>query len=551
MKNKALSYMFRTAKKEFFKLFALTLLNIVTAGLSVYFALAMRNVINRASEGNVQETKTAAVILVAVVAVQIALLVISRIFEAHITARLEIRFRENAFSKILTRDYSEISGFHSGEIQNRLFNDVNVVSENTATLIPQTLGLIARLLGAFIAIFRTDMQFALIILCGGAVILVSARLLRGVMKKTHKSVQEAGGKLRSFIQESIENILVIKAFKMEEKISETADEKSEEHYGKKMLRALFATGTSAGFSTLVMCGYLYAVIWGAVKILTGTAGFGYGDFVALIQLINQIQTPFAQLSGSLSRYYAAIASAERIMELENLSGDTAEKTGDTEVLYSELRGIEISHLSFAYGDTKVFDDASIIIPKGELTLISGISGIGKSTLIKLLMGVLKPREGSITALLASGEKRIDSSMRGLFAYVPQGNLLMSGTIRDNMLLARKDVSDAEICDALDIACADFVKKLDGGINFTIGERGSGLSEGQVQRLAIARAILSKNPILLLDEATSALDEPTERRVLENIMNLEGKTCVAISHRSGARRVCGQEICIEDGKIFKI
>lgn len=543
--------MFKTAKKEIFKLILLTFLNITTAGIAVYFALAMRNVINRASEGDAAGTRTAAIVLVGTVVLQIALLVISRLLEAHICARLEIAFRESAFSKILTRDYSAVSEFHSGEIQNRLFNDVNVVSENTATLIPQTMGLFARLVGAFIAIFRMDMNFALIILCGGVLILVSARLLRGVMKRTHKEVQEAGGKVRSFVQESIENVLVIKAFKMETKISDVADKKNERHYRKKMIRAFFSTGTSAGFSTLVMCGYLYAVIWGAMKILSGAAGFGYGDFVAMIQLINQIQTPFAGLSGSLSRYYAAIASAERILELEELPEDTAADIADTGALYSDMREIEVSNLSFSYNDTPVFESADVAIPKGKLTLISGISGIGKSTFIKLLMGVLKPCGGKISACLSSGEKvNIDSSTRGLFAYVPQGNLLMSGTIRENMLLARKDAGDEEIYDALRVACADFVSELDGGIDSVIGERGSGLSEGQVQRLAIARAVLCGNPILLLDEATSALDEPTERKVLENIMKLEGKTCVAISHRGEAGRVCDVEIYVENGKILR-
>ena len=547
--GRTLRFMAQTSKKEMPWMLLVTLLNAASAALSVYFALAMRNVINCAVAGDMTGVRSASVIFIAVVAFQILLSFSVQLLAARTTARLDISFRKSVFSKLLKKEYTSVSKYHSGEVLNRLFNDVSVVSDNVSTLIPNVVGLATRLLGALVAVFFVDRTFALIILCGGLALFLFARSFRGVMKKTHKSVQEAGGKLRSFIQEVCENLLVIKAFNMEKRIETGESERAEKQYKKKMTRALFSNGASSGFSTIINCGYVYAVLWGAGKILTGAAGFGYGDFTAIMQLIGQIQAPFAGLSGSLSRYYSAVASAERLFELYDLPDDGNGTSADTAAVYKHLSHISLSGITFAYDDIPVFDNANIKIKKGELTLISGISGIGKSTMIKMLMGVLKPQSGEISAHLDDGTSiPVNTSTRSLFAYVPQGNLLMSGTIRENMLLAKEDAADAEILEALRISSAKFFDELPDGLDTVLGERGSGLSEGQIQRLAIARAILCGAPILLLDEATSALDEATEREVLENIMKLPDKTCVCISHRSAARAVCDKEIFVRNGKI---
>lgn len=546
--NKAIRFIIQTSKKELFRLILVAEMSALHAFLTVYFALVMRNVINNAVDGDFAKVKFWGIILISVAVAELILNYFTRVVSAQMSAHMEIAFRETVFRKIIRKEYSEISRFHSGELQNRLFNDVNVISGDVSTLLPQFLALVTRLVAAFCAVYIVDPTFAVVLLLGGACLFVFARMFRGLMKRTHKDMQAAAGEVRAQSQEAVENLLVIKAFGMEAAMEEEQHKKHRKYYKKKMFRANLSAGASSGFGGIMKAGYLYAVLWGASQILNPQSGFGYGDFVAIMQLINQIQTPFANLSGSLSKYYAMIASAERLLEITELAEESAEQK-DAGMIYENLRAIKLSDVSFSYGRTLVLENADAEIEKGALTVIAGISGIGKSTLIKLLMGVIKPNSGKIY-IEGNVDGELDSSTRGLFAYVPQGNLLMSGTIAQNMRLAKKDATKEEIEEALRVACADFVFDLPEGIETYLGERGSGLSEGQVQRLAIARAVLFGAPIFLLDEATSALDEPTERRVLENIMSLSGKTCVCISHRSAAKEVCDKEIYIKNGKILE-
>ncbi len=546
MKDRTLDFIIKTSKKEGVRLFFVTVLNAVNAFLGVYFALVMRNVINSAVAGDASLVKKWSVIIIAVVVAEIVISLISKYLTSQMTARLEIAFRESVFSKYLRKEYSAVAEFHSGEVQNRLFNDIRIISDNLSTLLPQLIALVTRLAAALVAVYVVDAFFATVILVAGVAMFIVARLFRNVMKRTHKEVQTAGGKVRAHTQESVENLLVIKAFGMEERMEARERELHTKHYKKQMIRAIFSVGASAGFSSLIQFGYVYAVIWGATRILTSGGVFGYGDFAAIMQLIGKIQTPFAGLSGSLSKYYSIIASAERLLELCDLPDDICTEPV-REDLYEKMSAIKLSDVSFSYGDAFILKNANAEIEKGKLTLIAGISGIGKSTVIKLLMGVLKPDEGE-AYVQEEGKTSLSAATRSLFAYVPQGNLLMSGTIAENMRLAKADATDEEIENALKVACAEFVFEIQDGLETRLGERGTGLSEGQVQRLAIARAVLSGAPIFLLDEATSALDEPTERQVLENIMALPDKTCVCISHRPAAREICDKEIYLDNGKI---
>ena len=278
----------------------------------------------------------------------------------------------------------------------------------------------------------------------------------------------------------------------------------------------------------------------------------YGTVTAIIQLVNQVQSPFVSLSGIMPKYYTTIASAERIMELDDLPNEKEINQSDINVsaTYKSLKSIEFENISFKYDRDIILDNTSLSIKKGDFVAIMGISGIGKSTLLKLLLGVFNLNFGKIYLDTNNGKIPIDKNTRKLFSYVPQGNMLISGTIKDNITFINPDASDTEIEKAIRISCAkQFIDELPLGLETVIGEKGLGLSEGQVQRLAIARSLLADSPILLLDEATSALDEKTEKEFLTNLKALDNVTCIIVSHKKAALDICNKTIQIKNGKII--
>ena len=276
----------------------------------------------------------------------------------------------------------------------------------------------------------------------------------------------------------------------------------------------------------------------------------YGVLMQITTLIGQIRAPIQGMSNIFPTYYSALASAERIMEIEKLPEET-ELHSDVDInkLYREMDAICFDNISFRFDRDIVLDSTSLFINKGEFVAVEGISGIGKSTLMKLLLSVYQPQNGSIYIRTPNKNYTADKSLRKLFSYVPQGNFLLSGTLRENIAFVAPDVNDEDILNAARIACADdFISELPQGLDTVIAEHGGGLSEGQVQRVAIARAILTGAPIILLDEATSALDEETERQLLRNLRELKDKTCIIISHKRAALEICDKTVMIENKKI---
>ncbi len=551
MKDKqTLKWLYRHSKARLISIFLLSVLRCTLAILGVIFALTSRHVIDAAVSvpRNFEGFLLAAAKLVAIILVQVGIRLLGQSIEVHVGARLNNSLRGNIFSKLLGKDYSAVASYHTGDLMTRLNNDVSVVSKGVLTLIPSALALVAGLCYALYSLTVLDRGFAFIFLFGGIILLLVIGAFRKVLKRTHKRIQETEAKVRSFFQETLSSILMIKVFGIENKITDKGDMLQEENYKAQMKRKNITLVSSAGLSVIFSAGSLYALVWSAYRLFLGTISFG--TLTAIIQLVNQVQAPFAGLSGVVPQYYSVLASAERIIELDNLPGE--EESGevlDAYKTYESLQRLCFENISFGYGKTIVFEDASLSIGKGDFAVIGGISGIGKSTLLKLLLGVYVPSNGKI--YLDLGKERITAgkNSRSLFSYVPQGNLLLSGTIRDAISMVRPDASDDEIMRAAEVACAaEFIRALPDGLDTVLGEKGAGLSEGQIQRLAVSRAILSDAPIILLDEATSALDEETEEKLLKNIKNLKSKTCLIISHKRAAFEICNKHIYIEDKKI---
>lgn len=546
----AIRWIFKIGKSQIPKVIVLLFTNALGAALSIYYANFSKHIINGATEyKDMHYVIRYAVYLLILIMVQLLLNLVGNSFSERCKGRLDMIFKKHMLQTVMKKDYSSVAAYHTGDLNNLLFNDVLVITENFTTLLPNVVFFVVKLLSAFIYLVVIDRVFALVFLIGGIFVFLFTRMFRKTLKRLHKQVQATEGKTRSFIQEAISNLLVVKTFVVEDKISDATDVLQAENYAARMKRRFFGIAANAGLSTTFNVGYVFALAFGAYRLLNG---LDYGTVTAMLQLVNQIQGPFASLSGIMPKYYAMLASAERLMEIEALPDEDEDNQVDIDVqqTYKALEAIHFDHIDFKYDRDVILSDTSLDVRKGDFVAIMGISGIGKSTLLKLLLGVFKVQGGAISLQLQDGSfLPVDKHTRRLFAYVPQGNMLLSGTILDNLKFINADATQSEVDEAVRIACAkSFIDELPDGLMTVIGEHGLGLSEGQVQRLAIARSLLSKSPVLLLDEATSALDEETEKQFLTNLKALNNVTCIIVSHKKAALEICNKHVQIIDSKI---
>ena len=482
--------------------------------------------------------------------------VLSRYLHEWTSASLENLFKERLFSVLLKKDHATVTATHSGEWISRLTSDVSVVTGGIIDILPGLGGMLARLGSALAALIVLEPAFLAILIPAGLFILLMTALLRKVLKRLHKKVQEAYGAVLSFLQERLESLMIIRIFSMEQKTCKEAAEKMKQHKAARMQRTTFSNLCNFGFGIVADGGYLLGAVYCGYGILKGT--LSYGTFTAVLQLVGQVQSPFAMLTGIIPRYFAMTASAERLMEAEaypdDNDGSPVEAKEVRRFYAEEFQALGVRDAVFSYrrrgkdGVTaeqlQVIDHLNFEVKKGEYVAFTGQSGSGKSTLFKLLMSLYPLDEGERYIRSENAEYPLTAAWRGLFAYVPQGNQLISGSIREIVAFGDQDAmqQDERIERALQIACADeFVSALELGMDTRLGERGAGLSEGQMQRIAIARAVFSDRPILILDESTSALDERTEQKLLDNLQRMTSKTVLLITHRPAALEICDRVI----------
>ncbi len=545
----AIKWMFTICKKERFKILLLVFTNIIAATLTIVYANFSKNIINAATiDKSFSLVLRYALYYLFIIMFQLGLTLLSRSTLERCLGKIEWELKQHMLKTVLKKDYGEITSYHTGDLQNRMFNDVNVIASGVTNIIPNIVLFLTRLICAFAYLVVIDKIFALAFLVGGIFVFLCTQFFRKTLKRLHKEVQKTEGKTRSFIQEAVTSLIAVKAFSVEEKVLDKADNLQAENYKAKMKRRFFGIVANAGISTVFSFGYIFALGFGAYRLING---LDYGTVTAMLQLVNQIQAPFAQLSSIMPQYFSVIASAERLMEIETLPDEHEVNSSefDFEKTYKELKSINFNNISFKYDRDIILDNTSLKINKGDFVAIMGISGIGKSTLLKLLLGVFKVQEGSIELECENENIPVDVVTRKLFSYVPQGNFILSGTIREILTFINSEATDEKIERAIEIACAkDFIDDLPDRLETVIGERGIGLSEGQLQRLAIARSLLSGCPVMLLDEATSALDEDTEKAFLTNLKELKNKTCVIVSHKRAALEICNKHVQIIDSKI---
>lgn len=557
------------------------------AANAVAFALAMRQTIDAAVAGDAGGFWLWCGIFAAILCVQVACIAANRALLERTRSAFENQLRARAFADVLDQSYSHAQRRHSGELMTRMTSDVTVVAEGACTLIPTGVSMAVRLVGVLAAMFALVPQLTLVFLVGGCIAATASVAVRPLLKRMHGSMQEAEGGMRSYLQECLDSLLVVHAFGCERKVRRRADEAMTEHRRARLRKADVSNACNTALVLAVQMGYVLGFGWCGFGILHGTCT--YGTLMAVVQLIGQIQSPFSSLGGSFSKYSSMLASAERLMSLREgnaVKGEAGAEPAGSAVAQAEgecgeraaakapgaplapeaaapvevaagaafdpsrFAELRLSGASFSYDRGEVvLEGCDFQLHPGEFVGLAGPSGAGKSTLTKLLLGVYVPQAGAAWAQDAAGVRVPLQDAKGLFAFVPQGNRLMAGTIRDVVAFAEQgDAPDEErVIEACKVACAwDFVSELPQGLDTRLGQRGKGLSEGQMQRLAVARAVYSAAPVLLLDESTSALDAATERRMLENLRALPGRAAVLVTHREATLAACDRVVEVRGG-----
>ena len=543
VKNPAMSWIFGVSGKLKLGVLLLVLLNSAISISAVAFALVLREAIDGAVSGNKMVFLKFVIILGLIMLGQIAARGVIRFLDEYVRSGMENVIKTRLYETILSRKYSAITAFHTGELLNRITNDAVVVADGFVQIIPGIIAMLVKLAGAAAVLFVLDYRFSIIFFAGGGLVLIFTTLFRRVMKKLHKDVQAADGVLRSYLSENLGSLMVLKTFGAERKSIDTSKQYMDKHRFMRMKRNKFSNICNVGFGLVMNGGYIFGLCWCSFGILHGS--ITYGTLSAVLQLVDQLWAPLANMTGYLPKFYGMLSSAERCMELETLEEEHVESQFSRDYcreLYKDMTAIECKNITFRYEDDIILENADISIGKGELITIMGNSGAGKSTLLKLLLAIYEPEKGTL-------EIKTEKESYALFAYVPQGNFLMSGNVTSAIASlddTNADVDMDKVKAVAHIACADtFVEKLEHGYDTLIGERGMGISEGQAQRLAIARALYTDAPVLLLDEATSALDEQIEKKVLKNIRELTDKTVIIVSHRKAVLEVCDRCVVLED------
>lgn len=546
MKNQSnkttLKWIYRRIKRFLPAIIATALISAVTAVSYVVLALLTKKVLDIATGDAAGNLAAAGAALFAVIALQVTAGACQSLLNAYTNGKLTMSLREYLFTAICKKKYEEISPYHSGDILNRITSDVDTVVSSSVTIIPNSVSIFTKIIAGLGAMVFMNPILALIILLLGVTVPAIGRFISKKYKYMHKECQRTEGRTRSFMQECFENIVVIKTFASEGPFIKRLQRYMDDNFKLKIKRTGISIAATISLYTFFTIGYYAVLLWGAGGLSKGT--LTYGTLMAFLQLISQLRSPLQNVSGILPQYYSAIASAERLTELEGLRDETSLlKPEDADKLKADFKSVEAKNLCFGYGAKNILENCSFTAEKGDIIAITGESGSGKSTLFKLILGLYCPKSGSLTV---NGEIPTDASVRPLFAYVPQGNMVLSGSIRDNISLCNPDVDEESIINAAKAAeIYDYIAALPDGLDTMLSERGAGLSEGQIQRISIARALITEAPVLLLDEATSALDESTETRVLENIRRMTGKTVLFITHRNTSLKACDKIMHIEN------
>lgn len=455
--------------------------------------------------------------------------------------RAQNRMQRQMLDRILRSEWQGKDKMHSGDLINRLEQDVNQVVNFLTETMPNSVSVLAMFIGAFVFLYSMDSTLALIILCMAPFFGILSKLYVSKMRQLVRDVRNSDSKVQSLLQETVQNRMLVKTLESEDTVVERLDGQHKALQQKVIRRTKFSLFSNFILNFGFALGYLVAFAWSALRLSAGTLTFG--GMTAFLQLVNKIQNPARNLMRLAPSFVHVFTAAERLMLLEETP---LEEQGDSLMLDAPC-GIRLTDVNYAYADDPehpVIQNLTCDFKPGQCTALLGETGAGKTTIIRLIQALVKPVSGKVTIYNVHEEHAVSPLTRCNIVYVPQGNTLLSGTIRENLLLADENATEAEMCEVLRMACAEFVFELPDGLDTLCSEKGGGLSEGQSQRICLARAMLRKRSILLLDEATSALDPETEQRLLENILSSSRYTVLFITHRPAVVDYCNAVLKIE-------
>lgn len=474
--------------------------------------------------------------------------VISSLMSTVLSEKFSFGIRKQIYEKIINSHWMDVKQYHTGDLMTRLTSDAGNIAGGIIGTIPNIIILGVELVLVFFTLFYYSPLLACFALLVAPVAALVSWWFGKKLKTLQVKVQESESAYRSFLQESLANLLVVKAFANEEYSAKRLTDLRDERFVWVYKRAKLGLASSTTMSVAFQLGYIVAFAYGAMMIAAKT--ITYGTMSVFLTLVNRVQSPVLGLAQQIPKVVSILASAGRVMELQNIPLEEKEEI----TMQTERIGVDVKELTFGYTDEAVLENVSLDVKPGEFVAIIGESGVGKTTLIRLIMSFMSNVQGDVSFYNAQGEMiHANASTRNFIAYVPQGNTLFSGTVRENILMGNLNATEEEIYDALKLSAGyDFVMDLPNGLDTVIGERGHGISEGQAQRIAIARAFVRKAPLLILDEATSSLDEATELSVLEGLQALTPKpTCIIITHRKSILQYCDREIKIENTKTIEL
>ena len=531
----------KAAKDVRWSLLTESLIGLIRVGTSLLFVYVCKELVDIATKVSDSSLFSYSVALLVIILMQVLFSAVNTRVRSSANARLSNLLRNRLFSHLMYVRYNGRKSRHTGDVINRLEEDVQVVSSTLSNVFPTVLATCFQFVTAFVFLLYLESTLAWITALIMPVCLIFSKLFIKKMRALTHAIRNTDSRVQSFLQESLQHLTLYQILEYESKATNKLFGLQNELYGCVMKKAHFSIFSHALVSLAFASGYSIAFLWGVHGILIGTVS--YGMMTAFLQLVGQIQRPLVDLSQQIPAFIHASASIDRLLELENEPRDPALQPRP---LDGQL-GIRFENVDYTYpdGTTKILKHFSHTFEPGSRTAILGETGAGKSTMIRLILSILHPQEGKIVVFNEKEETIVSPATRCNLVYVPQGNSLLSGTIRENLLLGDAKATDEEMKFALRMAAADFVESLPEQLDTVCSEQGGGFSEGQAQRIAIARALLRKGGVLLLDEFSSSLDEETENRLLHNLTcNYPDRTMIFITHRPKVTEYCNQVLHVD-------